>query len=39
MKTRTGNFPIGFLAGGLGRDAGDVVAWATENGLESVNTW
>jgi len=37
MKTRTGNFPIGFLAGGLGRDAGNVIAWATENELEVID--
>lgn len=40
MKTRTGNFPIGFIAGGLGPDSRDVeavVAWAKENDLEVID--
>ncbi len=37
MKTRTGNFPIGFIAGGLGRDAQDVIGWAKENELEVID--
>ena len=37
MKTRTGNFPIGFISGGLGRDAQDVIAWAKENDLEVID--
>ena len=37
MKTRTGNFPIGFISGGLGRDAQDVIAWAKENELEVID--
>ena len=40
MKTRTGNFPIGFICGGLGRDAGDmeaIVAWTKENELEVMD--
>ncbi len=40
MKTRTGNFPIGFICGGLGSDAQDmegVIAWAKENELEVID--
>lgn len=37
MKTRTGNFPIGFIAGGLGRGAQDAIAWAKENELEVID--
>lgn len=40
MKTRTGNYPIGFIRGGLGREAGDldtVIAWAKENDLEVID--
>ncbi|MFC1714975.1 sugar phosphate isomerase/epimerase family protein [Candidatus Poribacteria bacterium] len=37
MKTRTGNFPIGFISGGLGRDAQNVIAWAKENDLEVID--
>jgi sugar phosphate isomerase/epimerase len=37
MKTRTGNFPIGFIAGGLGRGAEGVIEWAKENDLEVID--
>ncbi len=40
MKTRTGNLPIGFIRGGLGRDAGDmeeIIAWTKENDLEVID--
>lgn len=40
MKTRTGNFPIGFIRGGLGPDAQDmegVIAWMKENELEVID--
>ena len=37
MKTRTGNFPIGFIGGGLGRDAQDVIGWAKENRMEVID--
>ena len=37
MKTRTGNFPIGFIAGGLGRGAEGVIDWAKENDLEVID--
>jgi sugar phosphate isomerase/epimerase len=40
MKTRTGNFPIGFIRGGLGRDVQDIetiIAWMKENGLEVID--
>ena len=40
MKTRTGNFPIGFMRGGLrseGPDLDAVIAWMQENGLEVID--
>ena len=37
MKTRTGDFPIGFISGGLGRDAQDVIGWAKENDMEVID--
>jgi len=40
MKTRTGNFPIGFISGGLGPDARDLeglIAWAKESDLEVID--
>ena len=40
MKTRTGNFPIGFIRGGLGSDGQNldaVIAWMKENGLEAID--
>jgi len=40
MKTRTGNFPIGFIRGGLGpagQDMKAVIAWTKENDLEVID--
>ncbi len=39
MKTRTGNYPIGFRRGGSAwqHDTGALVTWAVENGLEVID--
>jgi sugar phosphate isomerase/epimerase len=39
VKTRTGNYPIGFRRGGAGwqDDLGALLSWAKENGLEAID--
>ena len=39
MKTRTGNFPIGFRRGGTDwqKDLPTLLGWAKENGLEVID--